>query len=120
MSAAQGSLPEVTWACATQVGGAVEYLPVLNSTRHVNAGQSTQFDVWLFDFTDLARMPVSTKMIPKSEVFFVTLDDSAAREQLLSDLVQSLKQWDGTGFPFLIPKAAFSTWCTEAAWPSIW
>jgi hypothetical protein len=91
MRASQGSLPEVTWACLTQVGGHLEYLPVVSSIRQVNAGRSTQFEVWLYDFTDFTRLPVSAKMIPKSEMFFVTLDGAAAREQLLADLVQRLK-----------------------------
>ena len=103
MGASQGSLPEVTWACLTQVGGHLEYLPVVNSTRQTSAGRATQFEIWLYDFTDFARLPVTAKMIPKSEMFFLTLDAGAAREQPLADLVQRLKAVGRHRLPILDP-----------------
>jgi hypothetical protein len=90
-SASQGSLPEVTWTCITQVGGHQQYLPVVSTARQINAGRATLFEIWLYDFTDVARMPVSAKMIPRAEMFALTLDEDAVKGQLLSDLVQRLK-----------------------------
>jgi hypothetical protein len=102
--AAQGLIPEVRWACVTREGSDEEHLPVLNSTQEIKDGM--QFDFAFYEFTALMRLPVTSKMIPREEMFCLVLDEEGIRVELLSAIIEKLDQVHRHRFPILSPNGS--------------
>ena len=99
--ASQGSIPEVRWACVTRDKSDEQHLPVLNSTQEILRGM--QFEFSFFEFTALMRLPVTSKMIRREEMFCLVLDEPAIDGELLGALSERLDQVNRHRIPILTP-----------------
>jgi hypothetical protein len=89
MGAARG-FPVIRLTSLKQIGGDVEYTPVLSRVRRAPSGRSLQFDFYFYNLADPRAVPVTSRMISIGDFFYKDLGKIAPEKLKLRDLVEEL------------------------------
>jgi hypothetical protein len=87
---ARRGFPVIGWAPMREIGGDSTYTPVVTRAQRLPFAGTVQFDLYFFNLSDPRAVPVTSRMVPISEVFHKRLSEIDPQTLPLRDLVQEL------------------------------
>ena len=98
--AAQWQFPDLKWT-AMSVAGDRLYAPVLTRVRQHPPKGDLEFDVYLYPFNVLEATPVTSRMIPRQEMFCKSIEPNSEQTFALIELLRELEDRRFSRVPFV-------------------
>jgi hypothetical protein len=99
--AARNEIPAIGWGYLQSTDGSSRYIALLSRARRIPSMRSTQFDVNLVPFDELAATRVLARMLPLHGVVCHRLDRVPLRELKVVDLARRFRDERLSRMPFL-------------------
>jgi len=98
--AAQMQFPQLKWA-ALPVSGERLYAPVVTRVRQLPPRGEMEFDVYMYPFNVLEATPVTSRMVPRQDMFCKYIEAGAENQIGLVALLRELEEKRFSRVPFI-------------------
>lgn len=98
---ARRGFPVIRWTPLREAGGNADYTPVLSRIKSRPYLGTVQFDVYFYNLSDPRAIPVTSKMMPLSDLFYKQIGKIDPEALKLIDLVNELDQRERNRVPVL-------------------
>jgi len=101
MMGARRGFPVIRWTPLREADGKADYTPVLSRIKSRPYLGTVQFDVYFYNLSDPRAIPVTSKMMPLSDLFYKQIGKIDPEALKLTDLVTELDQRERNRVPVL-------------------
>lgn len=101
MRGASRGFPVIRWTPLREADGDAEFTPVVSRIKSRASSATVQFDVYFYNLSDPRVIPVSTKMMPVSDLFYKQIGKIDPETLTLMALNEELKVRERNRVPIL-------------------